>query len=137
MDNAPRVVTAAIAQRGNLVLIARRGPGERLAGLWEFPGGKLEPGETPESCLARELREEFGVEVVVQDFFMNSVYHYGHGAIDLHAYFVAWPEQPHQLHVHDEIRWVPSRLLLDHTLAPADIPIAIALAGSLTDPPAM
>ena len=132
MDTAPRVVTAAIARRGKLVLIARRGPGEKLAGLWEFPGGKLEAGETPENCLARELREEFGIQVVVEGFFMNSVYHYGHGAIDLHAYFVQWPEGPHQLHVHDEIRWVQAQQLLDYTLAPADIPIAAALAGATT-----
>ena len=131
MDNTPRVVTAAIARRGDLVLIARRGPGEKLAGLWEFPGGKLEVGETPEQCLARELREEFGIEVVVEGFFMKSVYRYGHGAIDLHAYFVQWPEQPHQLHVHDEVRWVPAGQLLEHTLAPADIPIAAALAGTV------
>jgi 8-oxo-dGTP diphosphatase len=131
MVSAPRVVTAAIARRDGLVLIARRGPRQKLAGLWEFPGGKLEGGETPEHCLARELREEFGIEVVVEKFFMNSVYRYGHGSIDLHAYFVHWPDQPHELHVHDEIRWVESAQLLDHALAPADIPIAAALAEFL------
>jgi len=130
MPDAPRIVTAAVARRDDLVLIARRSPGEKLAGLWEFPGGKLEDGETHESCLARELREEFAVEVAVEGFFMNSVYHYGHGAIDLHAYFVIWPEQPHELHVHDELRWVPVGELLDHALAPADIPIAAALVES-------
>lgn len=62
MDTAPRIVTAAIARRGDLILIARRGPGEKLAGLWDFPGGKPEPDEEPEHCLARELREEFGID---------------------------------------------------------------------------
>jgi 8-oxo-dGTP pyrophosphatase MutT (NUDIX family) len=61
---------------------------------------------------------------------MNNLYHYGHGAIDVHAYFVEWPAQPYQPHVHDEIRWVPAADLLDHTLAPGDIPIAAVLAGA-------
>lgn len=58
-DNAT-VVTAAILLRGDDVLLARRPVGDRLAGHWELPGGKLEPGESPEECLARELTEELG-----------------------------------------------------------------------------
>jgi 8-oxo-dGTP diphosphatase len=99
--------------------------------MWEFPGGKLEANETPEGCLVRELREEFDIDVVVEGFFMNSLYFYGHGAIDLHAYYINWPEQPHQLHVHDEVRWVNARNLLEYQLAPADIPIAEALAAQV------
>jgi 8-oxo-dGTP diphosphatase len=126
-----QIVTAAIARRGARTLIARRGPGQKLAGLWEFPGGKLEDGETPEQCLSRELFEEFGVRVVVAEFFMKSVYRYGHGAIDLHAYFVSWPNDEPQLRVHDEVCWVPFAQLLDYELAPADVPIASRLARSL------
>ena len=57
------VVAAALIDADNRILIAQRPEGKQLAGLWEFPGGKLDPGERPERALARELREELGVEV--------------------------------------------------------------------------
>lgn len=69
----PLIVTAGVLRSGDSVLIARRSSGP-LAGLWEFPGGKLEPAESPEACLARELREELGLEVEVGDIFAV-VYH--------------------------------------------------------------
>lgn len=58
-------VTAAVIARGGRVLLCRRPEGKRCAGLWEFPGGKAEPGETLRMCLARECREELGVELRV------------------------------------------------------------------------
>ena len=58
-------VTAAVIVRGGRVLLCRRPEGKRCAGLWEFPGGKAEPGETLEACLARECREELGMDVRV------------------------------------------------------------------------
>jgi 8-oxo-dGTP diphosphatase len=58
-----RTVAAAIIQKEDCILLARRSPGEKLAGFWEFPGGKVENGESPEECLARELREELGIGV--------------------------------------------------------------------------
>jgi len=57
------VVAAALADRAGRVLLQRRAPGRAMAGLWEFPGGKVEPGETPEAALARELEEELGLSV--------------------------------------------------------------------------
>ena len=57
------VVAAALVDRDNRVLLAQRPEGKSLAGLWEFPGGKLNPGETPEAALIRELREELGIDV--------------------------------------------------------------------------
>lgn len=57
------VVACALIDKDGLVLLQKRPPGKPMAGLWEFPGGKLEPGETPEAALAREVREELGVEV--------------------------------------------------------------------------
>ncbi len=56
------VVACALVDADGRVLIAQRPEGKQLAGLWEFPGGKVEPGETPEDCLVRELREELGIE---------------------------------------------------------------------------
>ena len=61
-----RVVMAAVVVRDGKYMICRRGPGRRLEGVWEFPGGKLERGETPEQGLERELREELGIEAHVE-----------------------------------------------------------------------
>jgi mutator protein MutT len=63
------VVTAGILRRAGRILICRRPEGKRLAGVWEFPGGKMEPGETPEACLRRELREELGFQAKVGNIF--------------------------------------------------------------------
>ncbi|MGH7022280.1 MAG: NUDIX domain-containing protein, partial [Caulobacteraceae bacterium] len=57
------VAACALVDVDGRVLIAKRSAGKQLAGLWEFPGGKVEPGESPEACLIRELREELGIEV--------------------------------------------------------------------------
>jgi 8-oxo-dGTP diphosphatase len=61
------VVAAALAQEGNEILLQQRAPGRAMAGLWEFPGGKVEAGELPEVALVRELREELGIEVETAD----------------------------------------------------------------------
>lgn len=123
-----QIVTAAIMEKDGKVLLARRRKGDRLARKWEFPGGKLEPGETPEDCLARELREEFGIEAEVQDFVGASVYEYGHGTIDLRAYRVRHVSGEFSINSHEEIAWVKREDLLSYDLSPADIPIAKKIA---------
>ncbi|MHB1654171.1 MAG: (deoxy)nucleoside triphosphate pyrophosphohydrolase [Desulfitobacteriaceae bacterium] len=65
---------AAIILKDNKILIAQRAPGENLAGKWEFPGGKIEPGETPQECLKREISEEFDVDIEVLDYFGAGCY---------------------------------------------------------------
>ncbi|MGI1659493.1 MAG: 8-oxo-dGTP diphosphatase MutT [Desulfitobacterium sp.] len=117
-------VTAAIIFRDNQVFIARRAPGEKHAGGWEFPGGKVEVGESPEECLRRELLEEFGVEVEVKEFVMESIYTYTQGSIRLLAYMVNILNGEPQLRVHDCYEWVNTGELLDYNLLPADVPIA-------------
>ena len=85
-DEVGMTVTAAIIIEDGRVLVAQRPPGGRHPGEWEFPGGKVEPGETPEQCLARELSEELGVTVEVGKA-MSSVRHsYPDLVIDLLAY---------------------------------------------------
>lgn len=79
-------VTAAVIFNHGKVFLARRAAGENCAGGWEFPGGKIEQGETPEDCLTRELQEEFGVRAVIKDFIAESVYEYSTGSIRLLAY---------------------------------------------------
>jgi 8-oxo-dGTP diphosphatase len=83
-------VTAAILVKDDKVLIAKRKPGGKLPDQWEFPGGKVEDDESARECLRREMREEFGIEVRVDDFLGESVYHYQHGKIRLLAYLARW-----------------------------------------------
>ena len=73
----PIIVTAAIMVKANKVFAARRNPGSHMAGFWEFPGGKIETGETPEACLVRELFEEFGIVTQVGIFFGENTHDYG------------------------------------------------------------
>jgi 8-oxo-dGTP diphosphatase len=89
-----RVVTAAIIQKRDYVLLARRSPGEKLAGFWEFPGGKVEKGESPEESLARELREELGIGVKVGPKCVEILHQYDHGSFRIVAYFKKLKELP-------------------------------------------
>lgn len=120
-------VTAAIIMQGEDVLLTRRAPKEKLAGHWEFPGGKVEHGESLSDCLRRELKEELGVEAVVGEILAESVYHYEHGAFQLIGMLTSLTSYQLKLAVHDQAEWVPIEKLLDYALAPADIPIAIKL----------
>lgn len=83
--NETTVVTAAIICDRDQVLLTRRGPGERHAGFWEFPGGKLHLGETLQECLERELFEELGVRSIVGSVICTSDFSYDHGTIRLVA----------------------------------------------------
>ncbi len=119
-----KTVTAAVLVKNGRILITRRGPGESLAGYWEFPGGKVEPGESLEQCLARELKEELGLVISVGDVLAESEYHYEHGAIRLIAMKAMLQSGTILLTVHDEVKWVLPAELEALNLAPADIPIA-------------
>jgi len=122
-------VTAAIMIRGDRVLIAQRPSGDRLAGLWEFPGGKIETGETPEACLARELQEEFGVTVDVGEALGESVYHYPHLSIRLLAFRTFLIDGVIRPSAHAAIKWIKVSELARHAFAPADKPFVERLAG--------
>lgn len=126
-----QTVTAAILIRGGKVLIGQRKAGKRMAHLWEFPGGKLEPGETPEECLAREIREELAVDVVIREFFGESVYHYEHGTVRLLAYRVDWTAGELTPLDHQDCRWVRIEDLADYDFVPADIPFVQKLQKAL------
>jgi 8-oxo-dGTP diphosphatase len=117
----PVIVTAAVIRDGERVLIARRESGH-LAGKWEFPGGKLEPGESPEQCLAREIREELGIEVCVGDIFAVVYHEYEFGPILLLAYECKLAGK-NALPQGDGVRWVSREDLEEFDFAPADLPI--------------
>ena len=115
-------VTAAIIKKDDSVLICRRAPEENLAGKWEFPGGKIENGESPEECLRREIKEELCVDSIIGTFFMESIFHYDNGVIRLLGYECELLSEEFELCVHSEAIWTPIRSLKDYDFAPADLP---------------
>ncbi|MDH1535682.1 (deoxy)nucleoside triphosphate pyrophosphohydrolase [Pseudomonas chengduensis] len=119
-----RQVAAAVIYRDGKILITRRAPGEKLAGMWEFPGGKLEADETPQACIIRELHEELGVESDAGEILTTSIYTYPGGTIELIAVVVKLRSTALKLQVHDLAEWALPNELLGYDLAPADIPIA-------------
>ncbi len=121
-------VTAAVLEKGGKVLIAQRRAGDALAGKWEFPGGKLEPGETPEACLRRELMEEFGVDTEIGAFICASRFEYKHFHIELLAYRAKHLSGEFQLNDHEAIAWVAPADLPKYDFASADLPVVDLLA---------
>jgi 8-oxo-dGTP diphosphatase len=115
-------VTAAILIKDGKILIAKRKADDRQANKWEFPGGTVEQNETPQECLKREMREEFGINVSVGKIFGESIYHYDHAPIKLLAYRAHWECGQISLKDHADYRWVSSWQLTEYDFAPADIP---------------
>jgi 8-oxo-dGTP diphosphatase len=121
------LVAAGIIRRNCAVLLARRSPEQRLAGFWEFPGGKVEKGETPEACLARELNEELGIQTRIGEKFSESLHQYDHSTFCVVAYFVDWVAGDPRPKVHDRLEWVRIDEIRGYKLLPADIPIVDSL----------
>ena len=119
-----KTVTAAIIIDDGKILIAQRSPDTTLPLKWEFPGGKVEDGETPEECLSREIMEELDLVVSIDDFFVSSIYKYEFGEIELLAYFAKIISGYMQLNVHTDHKWVLPKDLSLFDFAPADIEIA-------------
>ncbi len=129
MSGGMKQVTAAVIERDGKVLIAQRRAGDALAGKWEFPGGKLEAGETPEACLRRELREEFGVDTEIGAFICSSQFEYKHFHIELLVYRARHIAGEFRLHDHAAIAWVAPADLRKYDLASADLPVIAHLSA--------
>ncbi|HXQ10866.1 MAG TPA: 8-oxo-dGTP diphosphatase MutT [Caulobacteraceae bacterium] len=119
------VAAAALIDVDGRVLICKRPQGKQLAGLWEFPGGKVEEGETPEACLIRELNEELGIEVTracLAPFVFTS-----HGYDSFHLLMPLylcrrWTGMV-QAKEHEALAWVRPNKLTDYPMPPADAPL--------------
>ena len=114
-------VTAGILVRDSKIFIAKRKAGGRLPGKWEFPGGKIEDGETPEACLKRELAEELDIESTVGNHLWDGTYHYDFGTIRLLVYRVYWDGNTIVPKDHEEYKWVTPDELKEYDFAPADL----------------
>ena len=131
----PVVLVAAVAliDPDGRVLIAKRPEGKAMAGLWEFPGGKIRPHETPEAALIRELKEELGIDVTESCLapftFASHAYDGFHLLMPLYV-CRKWGGTPQPLE-HQELKWVRPAKLADYPMPPADKPLIAMLRDFL------
>ncbi|TPK94161.1 (deoxy)nucleoside triphosphate pyrophosphohydrolase [Mesorhizobium sp. B2-4-12] len=119
------VAACALVDADGRVLLAQRPQGKQLAGLWEFPGGKVEPGETPEQCIIRELHEEIGIETEIPC--LAPLTFASHSYDDFHLLMplfvcrrfrgIAQPREGQAL------KWVRPKQMRDYPMPPADAPL--------------
>lgn len=119
-----RKVTAAIVEQDGKILIAQKGPQDKRAYKWEFPGGKIDEGETPEECVAREMMEEFEIEVCVGKLLCESLFSYSEGQLLVMAFFCTWIGGELRPTEHADYRWVKGHELGQYDFVASDIPIA-------------
>ncbi|WP_307475799.1 8-oxo-dGTP diphosphatase MutT [Paenibacillus harenae] len=124
------VAAAIIEDEEGRILIARRAKGKSQEGMWEFPGGKLEQGESPEECLRRELMEEMGITIEPYAYFGVNEHDYGTITIRLLAYKAKLVSGEIVLTDHDDYRWVRTEEFGEYTFAPADVPFLRNLISS-------
>jgi 8-oxo-dGTP diphosphatase len=134
-EGLPRVLVSAVAliDRDGRVLLAQRPAGKRMAGLWEFPGGKIETGETPEAALIRELGEELGIDTA--ESCLAPLTFASHSYDDFHLLMLVyvcrkWSGTPRPLEG-GELAWVRASRLRDYDMPPADIPLIPVLQDLL------
>jgi 8-oxo-dGTP diphosphatase len=113
------VVAAAIVECGDTVLVTRRQPGVHLAGHWEFPGGKCEPGESLGACLTRELREELNVDAVPGEEVFVTTHDYAERRVELHFLRCELRSEPAP-QLGQDMRWVKRHELASLAFPPAD-----------------
>ena len=126
--SAPIVVLAAVIEHGGRYLLARRLKGTHLAGLWEFPGGKCEADETHETCLARELREELGVDATIAAELIVIDHAYPERTVRLHFRRCEIAGEPRAM-LGQELRWVTPAELKTLDLPEADRALVEMLTG--------
>ena len=137
--NITLVVACALVDADGRVLVAERPGGKTLAGLWEFPGGKVERGETPEAALIRELHEELGIDTAASCLAPLSFASHSYAAIKTHPAFHLvmmlyvcrrWQGRPQPIEC-GQLKWVRPQQLRDYPMPAADIPLIAALQDLL------
>ena len=119
-----RVAVALILNKEkNKILIGRRAPTEPHSGFWEFPGGKLEKGETVQVALERELMEELNVKSIIGKYFNNYTGTYSTGSFTLFTHFTEIDESTLEMRVHDDLKWVPFKEAYNFNLFPTNVVI--------------
>jgi 8-oxo-dGTP diphosphatase len=124
-----QLVTAALIEKNGRVLLARRKAGKHMGAKWEFPGGKVDPGETAEECLRRELAEEFSIEARVEEFLGAAEYHEGELHLSIRLYRAVHLAGEFKLLEHEEIRWVSRSQVLEFDLVESDRELALRFLG--------
>jgi 8-oxo-dGTP diphosphatase len=117
-------VICGIIYKGDEIFIGRRKKGKVMAGKWEFPGGKIEENESEPYALIRELKEELGMSVSVQEKLGSNIHEYNSFTINLVAYKCSFISATFNLTDHDKFDWVLPSELENYNLAEADIPLA-------------
>ena len=124
-------VVAALIRQGGQVLLTQRKPGRHLGLAWEFPGGKVEAGETDEDALQRELREELGIAVVVGSRCFETRHNYGSREMHLLVYRCRLTAgEPRALDV-NAFEWVDEKRIQERSFLPADLPLVHGIANGL------
>jgi len=128
-----KLIAAALIEDNGKILIAQRGREEDpLRGMWEFPGGKLEKGETLKECLKRELSEELSIHVEVGEYFCTSTFNKGEVEFDMAVFRVGAFKGEIVLNEHAAIEWVYPKDLLHYPMPDPDLPIVSMLQNSKT-----
>ena len=117
------LVTGAIIQNDNNFLIGRRGKDEKSSGMWEFPGGKLEEGESLKECIKRELKEELNIDAEIGELFSSYTYNYPHVSYELFFFKVnSFFGEPVKS-VHDKLKWEKLKNFYKYDFLPGDGPL--------------
>ena len=124
-------VTAAIIRQEQQYLICQRAHDDELPLLWEFPGGKLEPGETLEECIIRECQEELGVDIRICGEFGKTSYPYKQWELVFTFFDAEIAAGTPVTTVHEQIRWVSAAELKEYTFCPADVEIVEKLVNGV------
>lgn len=124
------LVTAALIKDDKKILIAQRGRDKRFGRRWEFPGGKLMEGETPEACLRREIKEELNLDIQVEEHFYTAHYSYPDFDIELMAFWCTIVGGSLKLEEHEQVRWVTVPELNQFNFVDADLRVLEALSSN-------
>ena len=115
-------VTAGIILKEDKILIAKRGLDKKFSGRWEFPGGKLEPGESLQDCIKRELKEELNISIKNQEYFITNEHEYDNFKVKIHSFLIREYNGEIILNEHEELKWINPNKYEEYDILEADLP---------------